>query len=397
MKKGAGPVRDRSRGRSRRRCPRRRRSSPRPRRSSRKTERDLKRDRPLAEQRAIAQSQLDNDMQRARRRAGGRCRPPKAAVDTAELNLGFTRVTSLIDGVAAIASAQIGDLVGPTTLLTTVSQLDPIKAYFPLSEQEYLRHRRLSQRRRTRPRKLWQASGGLTPASSPTAAVYPRKGRVLAVDREVDPKMGTIRISALFPNPGNVLRPGQYGRVRAADDRAQAGPARAAARRLRAPERLPAARSPTATTRSRSRTRRRSVPRVGSRWIVEDGPASRASASIVDAPDACADGTRRRPTAATPAGGEPLTCPASSSAARSSRSSSRSSPCSSALVSLRGLPIAQFPQIVPPQIIVTAHVHRRRRADHRAVGGDAARAADERRRRHALHAVDQRQRRHDDS
>ncbi len=92
-----------------------------------------------------------------------------------------------------------------------------------------------------------------------------------------------------------------------------------------------------------------------------------------------------------------LTCPASSSAGRSSRSSSRSSPCSAGLVAMRGLPIAQFPQIVPPQIIVTAQLPRRRRADHRAVGRDAARAADERRRQHALHAVDQRQRRHDDA
>ena len=69
----------------------------------------------------------------------------KAAVETAQLNLGFTQVTSLIDGVAAIATAQIGDLVGPATLLTTVSQVDPIKAYFPLSEQEYLQHRRAHQ------------------------------------------------------------------------------------------------------------------------------------------------------------------------------------------------------------------------------------------------------------
>ena len=102
-----------------------------------KTERDLARDQPLAEQRAIAQSQLDNDVS-AHDAAQAAVSSAKAAVEAAELNLGFTRVTSLIDGVAAIASAQIGDLVGPTTLLTTVSQLNPIKAYFPLSEQEYL-------------------------------------------------------------------------------------------------------------------------------------------------------------------------------------------------------------------------------------------------------------------
>ena len=103
-----------------------------------KTERDLQRDRPLAEQRAIAQSQLDNDIQ-ANLAAQATVKSAAAAVDTAQLNVGFTKVVSLIDGVAAIATAQIGDLVGPSTLLTTVSQIDPIKAYFPLSEQEYLR------------------------------------------------------------------------------------------------------------------------------------------------------------------------------------------------------------------------------------------------------------------
>src|SRR5262249_39673574 len=102
-----------------------------------KTERDLQRDRPLAEQRAIAQSQLDNDIQ-ANLAAQAAVKSAQAAVETAQLNAGFTKVTSLIDGVAAIATAQIGDLVGPSTLLTTVSQVDPIKAYFPLSEQEYL-------------------------------------------------------------------------------------------------------------------------------------------------------------------------------------------------------------------------------------------------------------------
>ena len=94
-----------------------------------KADRDIARDRPLAEQRAIAQSQLDNDLS-AHDAAQAAVESAQAAVDAAQLNLGFTRVTSLIDGVAAIATAQIGDLVGPTSLLTTVSQLDPIKAYF---------------------------------------------------------------------------------------------------------------------------------------------------------------------------------------------------------------------------------------------------------------------------
>ena len=177
-----------------------------------KTERDLARDRPLAEQRAIAQSQLDNDVS-ARDSAQAAVSSAQAAVETAQLNLGFTRVTSLIDGVAAIASAQIGDLVGPGTLLTTVSQVDPIKAYFPISEQEYLRIA-ANAGSPAAAAKLWQTNGGLELLLA-DGSVYGHRGVILAVDRDVDPKMGTIRLSATFPNPGNVLRPGQYGRVRA--------------------------------------------------------------------------------------------------------------------------------------------------------------------------------------
>src|SRR5262249_48148374 len=118
------------------------------------------------------------------------------------------KVTSLIDGVAAIATAQIGDLVTPATLLTTVSQIDPIKAYFPLSEQQYLR---------MAARGGGQVLGPRAPLTLTLAdgTVYPRTGTLNAVDREIDPKTGTIRISALFPNPNHLLRPGQYGRVTA--------------------------------------------------------------------------------------------------------------------------------------------------------------------------------------
>ncbi len=100
-----------------------------------RTERDVQRDTPLAKERAIAQSQLENEVQ-ANLGAQATVKATQAALETAKLNLGFTKVRSLIDGVAAIATAQIGDLVGPTTLLTTVSQVDPIRAYFSLSERE---------------------------------------------------------------------------------------------------------------------------------------------------------------------------------------------------------------------------------------------------------------------
>ncbi len=179
-----------------------------------KTERDLARDRPLAEQRAIAQSQLDNDIQ-ANLAADAAVKSASAAVDTAQLNVGFTKVTSLINGVAAIATAQIGDLVGPTTLLTTVSQIDPIKAYFPLSEQEYLRMASRINAQGGRGGKTPFLSGGGLTLVLADGTVFPHQGSFLAADREIDAKTGTIRISAAFPNPDRVLRPGQYGRVRA--------------------------------------------------------------------------------------------------------------------------------------------------------------------------------------
>jgi RND family efflux transporter MFP subunit len=178
-----------------------------------KTERDLERDRPLAAERAIAQSQLDNDIQ-AHLAAQAAIKSATAAIETAQLNLGFTKVTSLITGIAAIATAQIGDLVGPATLLTTVSQVDPIKAYFPLSEQEYLRIAGRINGPGTSS-KLWGSDAASLTLVLADGSVYPQRGRFLAADRDIDPKTGTIRISATFPNPGRTLRPGQYGRVRA--------------------------------------------------------------------------------------------------------------------------------------------------------------------------------------
>jgi membrane fusion protein (multidrug efflux system) len=175
-----------------------------------KSARDVERDTPLAAEQAIAQSQLDTEIQ-AHRAAEANVESLKAAVETAQLNVGFTKVTSLIDGVAAIATAQIGDLVGPTTLLTTVSQLSPIKAYFAVGELDYLQMaRRINGSEKT----PWAGAAPLTLLLS-DGSVYPRSGAFLAADREIEANTGTIRISATFPNPDGTLRPGQYGRVRA--------------------------------------------------------------------------------------------------------------------------------------------------------------------------------------
>ena len=175
-----------------------------------KTQLDVQRDTPLAKERAIAQSQLDNDTQ-ANLAAKATVQADKAAIEQAQINLEFTNVRSLIDGVAGIATGQVGNLVGPQSLLTTVSQLDPIKAYFIVNEQQYLafiqRNPTATERVRTEQHlelELMLADG----------TTYPRKGRFFAVDRQVDIQTGAIRLAGVFPNPDNVLRPGQYGRVR---------------------------------------------------------------------------------------------------------------------------------------------------------------------------------------
>jgi RND family efflux transporter MFP subunit len=175
-----------------------------------KTARDVERDTPLAAQRAIAQSQLDTEIQ-AYRAAQANVQSLQAAVETAELNVGFTKVTSLIDGIAAIATAQIGDLVGPSTLLTTVSQVSPIKAYFAVSELDYLQ---MAGRINGGDKAPWAGRAALALVLA-DGSVYPRTGSFLAADREIEATTGTIRISATFPNPERTLRPGQYGRVRA--------------------------------------------------------------------------------------------------------------------------------------------------------------------------------------
>jgi RND family efflux transporter MFP subunit len=177
-----------------------------------KTQLDVDRDTPLAKERAIAQSQLDNDVQ-ANLAAKAAVQSSEAQVEQAQLNLGFTHVTSLFDGIAGIAQVQLGNLVNPSIVLTSVSQVNPIKAYFPMSEQEYLRladsinapQDHVDAPKDTPPLELILADG----------TVYPSKGRVLYTDRQVDITTGTIRVVSAFPNPKNFLRPGEFGRIRA--------------------------------------------------------------------------------------------------------------------------------------------------------------------------------------
>jgi len=174
-----------------------------------KTELDVKRYTPLAQEQAISDEQLVNAVQ-ANLAAVAQVKADDAAVEAAQLNLAYTKITSPIDGLAGIALAQTGDLVGPAgNVLTTVSTLDPIKAYFQVSEQSYL--------------SFWRnlISG---PAVNPDfplqlvltdSSVFPQTGKFFFADRQVNPNTGTLQIVGLFPNPDDLLRPGQYGRVRA--------------------------------------------------------------------------------------------------------------------------------------------------------------------------------------
>jgi RND family efflux transporter MFP subunit len=171
---------------------------------------DVERDTPLAEAHAIARSQLDTEVQ-ARLGAQAQVVAAKANVEQAALNLEFTKVTSLVTGIAGIAQVQVGNLVSPTSVLTSVSQVDPIKAFITVSEKEFLDfHRRFPteqsvQAQRLRmPLQLILADG----------AVYERTGLISFADRQVNPTTGAIRIAGVFPNPNYLLRPGGYGLVR---------------------------------------------------------------------------------------------------------------------------------------------------------------------------------------
>jgi len=169
---------------------------------------NLARIKPLAEKNAVSKKDLDDSIgtEQAARAA---VLSAQAAVDKARLDLGFTRVTSPVDGIAGLAKAQIGNLVGPGGMeeLTTVSTVNPIKAYIQVSEQEYLQSGRGGEKRAE------SMKGELILADG---SVYPYKGSFAFADRQIDVKTGTITVAAVFPNPGNFLRPGQYGKIRVA-------------------------------------------------------------------------------------------------------------------------------------------------------------------------------------
>lgn len=176
-------------------------------------EANLARIKPLVAQNALSKKDLD-DAIAAQRSAKAAVVAAGAAVENARLNLGFTRITSLIDGVAGLAKAQVGDLIGPAVQggeLTTVSTIDPIKIYYTINEQAYINFMR----------RFASEAVGLEEAKKlrieiilGDGSLYPHVGKFYAIDRQVDVKTGTFWVAALFPNPTNILRPGQFVKVR---------------------------------------------------------------------------------------------------------------------------------------------------------------------------------------
>ena len=170
---------------------------------------DVERYTPLVAEGAVSQQELD-DATQAKLRAEASVLKARGEVEQARLNLEWSKITSPITGVADVAAGQVGDLVAPETVLTTVSQLDPIKVFFPISEQEYLYFRRRAgdappEAARTQALELILADG----------STYEHPGTLKVLGRAVDDQTGTIQMEGYFENPGNVLRPGQFAKIRA--------------------------------------------------------------------------------------------------------------------------------------------------------------------------------------
>jgi RND family efflux transporter MFP subunit len=177
----------------------------------RKNQLDVTKYTPLAAQGAVSKQQLDDAVQ-ATRATEAQVQASEAAAENARLNLGWTKIYSPIDGIAGIAPVQVGDLVTPSTVLTTVSQVDPMKVTFPISEREYLRYADKIKEHQEKGRASDEPDLHLILANGST---YPQSGHFYVTNRQVDQQTGTILVQALFPNPDGILRPGLYAKVRA--------------------------------------------------------------------------------------------------------------------------------------------------------------------------------------
>jgi membrane fusion protein (multidrug efflux system) len=172
---------------------------------------DVARYRPLVADGAVSQQEFDNAVQRELADEAS-VQSARAAAERADIELGFTEIRAPIDGLVGIAQRQLGDFVGPTDPqpLTTISQLDPIQVEFPVSEQEYLR---FAQAFQDALREGRFRAGGLELILADGSS-YPHRGTGYPAGREIDPRTGTIAVKGVFPNPDQLLRPGQYARIR---------------------------------------------------------------------------------------------------------------------------------------------------------------------------------------
>src|SRR5713226_2851239 len=185
-----------------------------------RTELDVNRYTPLAREQAASQQDLDNAIQNNMAAkatvatAKAQIKSAAAAVETAKINLDFTRLVAPIDGIAGQAQLQVGALVNPSSgPVTSVSTVDPIKVYFTVSEREYLDW---NKRFPTETSRLAADKGLRLELILADGSTYPHDGTFYFADRQVNQSTGAIRIAGLFPNPGNILRPGGYGKVRTA-------------------------------------------------------------------------------------------------------------------------------------------------------------------------------------
>jgi membrane fusion protein (multidrug efflux system) len=172
---------------------------------------NVTRDRPLADQHAIPQKQLDTDISTLAA-AAAQVNAAKASMVQAELNLSWTKVLSPIDGLAGISNSNVGDLVGTTTKMTTVSEVNPIRAYFNISESDYLTRAQMISRL-VRGDKV-QGDNFKVEFIQANGTAFPATGKIILVSREVASQTGTIQLAADFPNKDGILRPGGFGNVR---------------------------------------------------------------------------------------------------------------------------------------------------------------------------------------
>ena len=221
---------------------------------------------PLAKQKAISEQEYHDAVQ-ANAAAEAQVEADQAAVEAAQLNLGYTRITAPITGLADVAQAQIGDLVGPSgPVLTTVSDIDPIRVYFNVSEQAYLAYRHRYTNELARASHEQNVTLQLILADG---SVYPRPGSFYFAGAEVSPTTGTIQIAGLFPNPSYLLRPGQFARVRAMTqlERGALVVPQQAVTQLQGMYQV-------ALVDAQNRVHVQAVsvgPRVGSQWVIEQG------------------------------------------------------------------------------------------------------------------------------